>query len=272
MAFRIQQGERTRGDKNFWGFVWPGAPDEGLTCLALEWQMSEGGGRIIEANQTVSVNNRHAVRAWQRAAHWIGWISPPNVTSYEEWDATNHFENSGEAAFRHAWTSDYFLTNQVERPTYGKTGITSVPDGTTAAAGTLGGFGLGVSRTSKHQSEAVALVRFLLHKESELEQLRAAAELPATAEFYRLPTILKAYSRSRTVQPPGSGIVSRPSTLTGRNYDKVSRAYADAVHSVLMRKKSAPDAAAALESEIMQITGFAKGPPQPTQSSASRLE
>lgn len=44
MALRIQQGERAAGDKNFWGFVWPGAADEGLTCLALEWQMSDGGG------------------------------------------------------------------------------------------------------------------------------------------------------------------------------------------------------------------------------------
>ncbi|PYX84444.1 MAG: hypothetical protein DMG68_20795 [Acidobacteria bacterium] len=72
MAFRIQEGERGAGDKDFWGFVWPGAADEGLTCLALEWQASEGGGRIIEANRTVSVNNENAVRAWQRAAHWIG--------------------------------------------------------------------------------------------------------------------------------------------------------------------------------------------------------
>jgi len=46
LRIRIQQGERAEGDKNFWGFVWPGAADEGLTCLALEWQMSEGGGRI----------------------------------------------------------------------------------------------------------------------------------------------------------------------------------------------------------------------------------
>jgi trehalose/maltose transport system substrate-binding protein len=58
--------------------------------------MSEGGGRIIEANQTVSVNNPGAVRAWQRAAHWVGWISPPSVTSYEEWDAANQFENTGQ--------------------------------------------------------------------------------------------------------------------------------------------------------------------------------
>jgi len=100
IAFRIQEGERAAGEKDFGGFVWPGAAEECLTCLALEWQASEGGGRIIEADRMISVNNENAIRAWQRGARWIGWISPPGIIAYEEWDSFNHFENSGKAAFR----------------------------------------------------------------------------------------------------------------------------------------------------------------------------
>ena len=44
MAAKIQKGERAKGQKDFWGFLWPGAAGEGLTCNGLEWQVSEGGG------------------------------------------------------------------------------------------------------------------------------------------------------------------------------------------------------------------------------------
>jgi trehalose/maltose transport system substrate-binding protein len=272
MAFRIQEGERATGNQNFWGFVWPGAADEGLTCLALEWQASEGGGTIIETNRTISVNNENAIRTWQRAARWIGWISPPSVTAYEDVDSVNDFEDSGKAAFSLGWASDYLLTIPPKSMMFGKMGVTSVPSGK-IGVGALGGFGLGISGKSKHQREAIALVKFLLHKETELEATTISAELPAGITLYRLPTMLKAYSRSMpATQPRGDGIVSRPSMLLGRNYEDVSRAYAEAVHSVLTGKNSAPAAAAELEAELEHITGFPKGPPEPIETGISRVK
>jgi hypothetical protein len=56
-----------------------------------------------------------------------------------------------------------------------------------------------------------------------------------------------------------TGIVSRPSNVTGKKYQDVSDAYMQAVHSVLTREKKAPEAAAALENELVHITGFKKG-------------
>src|SRR5258707_3538845 len=105
MAARIQTGERAKGKRNFWGYVWPGAAAESLTCNALEWQVSEGGGRIIESDGTIRVNNPAAIRAWQRARRWIGWISPPSTAEDREIDATNVFD-SGRAAVARDWGAE----------------------------------------------------------------------------------------------------------------------------------------------------------------------
>jgi trehalose/maltose transport system substrate-binding protein len=73
-----------------------------LTCNALEWQQSQGGGGIIE-NGRITVNNRETIQAWERAARWVGSISPPGVVAYQEWDTLNIWKEGG-AAFMRSWT------------------------------------------------------------------------------------------------------------------------------------------------------------------------
>jgi hypothetical protein len=61
-------------------------------------------------------------------------------------------------------------------------------------------------------------------------------------------------------------MVSRPSTVAAKEYQHVTDAYIQAVHSVLTREKDAPQAAAALENALVRITGFKKGPPSASAS------
>jgi trehalose/maltose transport system substrate-binding protein len=103
MARQIQAGERTKGNKNFWGYVWQGAASEALTCDALEWQVSEGGSAILDEKGKVAVNNAQNIRAWERAARWVGSISPPGVVAHKEWDAQNIWLG-GKAAFMRNWS------------------------------------------------------------------------------------------------------------------------------------------------------------------------
>ncbi len=69
-AQAIQDGE-SADNPSFRGFVWQGNAYEGLTCDALEWQYSNGGGRIIEPDGTVTVNNPAGHRR-VRARPWLG--------------------------------------------------------------------------------------------------------------------------------------------------------------------------------------------------------
>jgi trehalose/maltose transport system substrate-binding protein len=260
MAARIQAGERAKGRKQFWGFVWQGAADEGLTCNALEWQAAEGGGRIIEEDQTISVNNPRAIRAWQRAANWVGFISPPGVAGYREWDSLNVWAAGG-AAFMRNWPSAYADSQAPGSSVRNKFDIALLPGGEAARVGTLGGWGLAVSRFSAHAREALELVRFLSRSDVQVKRSLLLSQPPTVPELYTLPEVRAANPRfellSRAFQ---TGIVSRPSNVAGKKYQEVTDAYIEAVHSVLTREKGAPEAAASLADELVRITGFRKGP------------
>jgi trehalose/maltose transport system substrate-binding protein len=262
MASRIQAGERARGEKDFWGFVWQGAAGEGLTCAGLEWQMSEGGGRIIEDDKTISVNNSKAIRAWQRARGWIGSISPPGVVSYAKWDADNVW-SSGKTAFLRGWASDHSLVTGLTPPPAGtnRYGVTSVPGGKAGRASTLGGNGLAVSRASTHAREAIELIRFLRRKDVERARDSAQSEPPARLELRELPVALKPFSPLAESHHLGGGVVARPSVVAGQHYEDVTKAYIRQVRSVLTGEKLPSAAADALEQELVAITGFRRGPP-----------
>jgi trehalose/maltose transport system substrate-binding protein len=241
MAARIQAGERAKGNKDFWGYVWQGAVAEALTCNAIEWQAAAGGGRIVESNRTISVNNPAAIGSWQRAKHWIGWISPPSVLAYQELDSLNIFDKGG-AAFGRIWGGASITRTALFRQMHWRnslaqsiTGYTTIPGGLTGGAGTLGGSGLAVSQHSSHRREALEFVRFLIRAQIYSNQVEESAV------------------RAK--------LVIRPASETGSQYEQVARAYIDTVHSVLTGEKPAPEAAAALEKELVRITGFPIGPP-----------
>lgn len=272
MAERIQEGERAKGKKNFWGYVWQGAAAEALTCNALEWQVDEGGGRIIENNRTISVNNPAAIRSWRRAARWIGWISPPSVLAYQELDSINIFDSGG-AAFCRVWggttitpSGQFRLHHLRDSMKASWTGYTRIPGGPRGRVGTLGGSGIAVSRHSGHTQEAIKLVRFLIREEiesSEREQ-QAWAHPAAQPTVYDLPSISDLDRPSEKWNQSKSGVVSRPSAEAGDKYEQVTRAYFGAVRSVLTGQRGAPEAAAELEQELIKITSFSAGPPKMT--------
>jgi trehalose/maltose transport system substrate-binding protein len=255
MAARIQSGERAKGNANFWGYVWQGASSEALTCNALEWQVSEGGGTIVE-NGTVTVDNPHTVRAWERAASWVGSISPPGVVAYREWDAFNIWQAGG-AAFMRNWTNPYVPVRAAGSPTRGSFDIAPLPRGRAGSAATLGGNGYGVSRHSRYPREAAMLVRFLCGRDEQRRRCLTSAQPPTIPDLYKDPQALSANPYFSTVlEIYRNGLTWRPSAATGKAYPETSRAYYESVHDVLTGKKTAAEAAAGLQRKLVQITGL----------------
>lgn len=253
MAKRIQFGERANGDKNFWAYVWQGAPSEALTCNALEWQVSEGGGLIVDENGRPTVNNADVIRAWERAARWVGTISPPGVTAYKEWDAFNVWQ-AGNAAFMRNWPNAYVAARAEGSPTRDQIAIAPLPAGKVRAASTMGGQGYGVSRYSLHSREAAMLVRFLTSRGEQARRSRYSANPPTIPDLYQDANVLERnpyFSTILLVYRQGTAV--RPSRGAGKKYPDVSRAYFDELHTVLSGKESASEGAAHLQKELSRI-------------------
>src|SRR5207245_6018597 len=107
-AQKIVDGEKA-ANPTFAGFVFQGKSYEGLTCDALEWIASSGGGTIVDTSTNkVTVNNPQAVAILNTDKGWIGTIVPRGVTSSGEEDARSTFR-AGNAAFMRNWPYAYAL-------------------------------------------------------------------------------------------------------------------------------------------------------------------
>lgn len=248
----IQAGERRSGDPNFWGYVWEGAASEALTCNALEWQASEGGGHIIESDGTASVCNIHAIHALERAVSWIGKISPPGVTAYTEDDSINVYA-AGHAAFMRNWSGTIYQTVR-DRAVHGQTSIAPLPAGASGRSRTIGGMAIGVSRYSEHRDEAVAALRELMSTRSQVKRALEAGTAPTRLALEQRPDLMQ-----RTAfHGPLNGqmltdLVARPSVVAGTVYDQVSTAYYSAIHSALTKQVTPATALAQLQIQLVRI-------------------
>ncbi len=236
----VQEAERKAGNDKMWGFVFQGRAYEGLTCNALEWVDSFGGGTIVDAGGQVTIDNPKAVEALKLAASWVKSIAPPGVLNYAEEDARGAFQ-SGNAVFMRNWPYAWALSQAQDSPVKGKVGVAPLPKGGAGGkhSGTLGGWQLAVNRYSKNVAAAVDLA---VHLTSPLEQKRAAitASLnPTIPALYRDPEVLKAAPFIGELYDTFTNAVARPSRATADRYNQVSSDFWNATHEVLSGQKTA---------------------------------
>ena len=138
-AREIMQAERDAGNDEMWGYVYQGAAYEGLTCNAMEWIASNGGGHVVEPDGEISVMNDKAIAALELAAGWVGDIAPDGVLNYAEEDARGVFQ-SGNAVFMRNWNYAYALVNGEDSPIRDGVEVTTLPAGDSGeGASILGG-------------------------------------------------------------------------------------------------------------------------------------
>jgi|Wag4MinimDraft_9_1082661.scaffolds.fasta_scaffold00020_1 trehalose/maltose transport system substrate-binding protein len=256
MAATIQAGEREKGNQDFWGFLWQGNAYEGLTCDALEWVASHDGGQIVNSDKEITIYNDQAIKAIDRAASWVGEISPSSVTGLQE-ESSRHIWQNGNAAFIRNWPYIYSLGNSEESAIRGKFDVSPLPgDEPGMSASTLGGWQLAVSKYSQNKEAAADVAMFMASEEAQKYRAIEESYNPTIKSLYEDNEVLEARPFFEDLYGVFMNAVPRPSTVTAPNYNEVSTSFFQSVHSVLTGDQEAAEALGNLQYEIQDITGF----------------
>lgn len=246
----VQRAERAAGDDQLWGYVWQGRAYEGLTCNALEWVASHGGGTVVETDGRVSVHNPQAEAALRTAAGWVGRITPKAVLNYAEEESRLVFQ-SGRAVFMRNWPYAWALAQAEGSAIRGKVGVALLPRGEGAAgarhAAALGGEALAVSKYSKHPALAAELVLHMTSAAAQKARALRASFNPTRQALYADAEIVKANPFMGELADTFRSAVPRPTAATGTRYNQVSHAFWNAAHDVLSGKAEAGAALRRLE-------------------------
>lgn len=153
-----------------YGYVWQGAQYEGLVCDFVEVLYGYNGS-VLDANDPtkVTVNSPEAQQALSQMVSWIGTISPPAVTTYQEEPARTVWQN-GDSAFMRNWPYAYALgSDPKQSKVAGKFDIGPIPYGGSGTVGhsALGGWNLAINAFSKNADAAWEFMNFMLQPEAQ---------------------------------------------------------------------------------------------------------
>jgi trehalose/maltose transport system substrate-binding protein len=258
-AQEIQDKERAAGNPDMQGFVFQGNAYEGLTCNALEWVMSNGGGQIVEPDGTISINNEKAAAAIDMVKGWVGTISPAGVLAYQEEESRGVWQ-LGNAVFMRNWPYAYQLGNGDDSAVKGKFDVVPLPmgDGEGArSAATLGGWNVAVSKYSKAPEEAIKLALFLSSTEVQKERAIKQSNLPTIVSLYDDADVAAAQPIIPNWKEVFQNAVPRPSAPTKVKYNEVSSLFWSAVHDTLSGNGTAAENLELLEAKLTELKGDA---------------
>jgi trehalose/maltose transport system substrate-binding protein len=247
MAKKIQDGEKA-SNPNMQGFVYQGNAYEGLTCDALEWMASSGGGQMIDGGK-VTINNPKAATILNLQRSWVGNVVPQAVTTYQEEDARNAFD-SGNSVFMRNWPYAYAAGKGT--PVDGKFAVTVLPhSGTNPSVGTVGGWQLGISKYSKHIGAATEFVRWMTSPGVQRYDAIFNGNVPTIPAVAADKAVVKA---NPYLIPAIAGVkrVTRPSSFLGARYAQGSQIIYQGINQIL-NGKSAESVLPGIQSQLNSL-------------------
>lgn len=203
---QLQEKKATR-----WGYVWQGAQYEGLPAMFVEILEGFGGFWVNSKTNEVGLDQPEAIKAVEFLRSVIDKsISPPGVTSYREEDTRRLFV-SGESAFLRNWPYVWATANEEGSEIKGKVGIkpmVHIPGAKSGAC--LGGWGMGIAKTSKHPQEALKAIQYFTSKEAQRRFTLETASISSRRDLFSDPEIIAKYPHYPKFQKLVESAVLRP--------------------------------------------------------------
>jgi len=178
-----------------WGYLWQGRQYEGAAAMFVEVLKGYGGFWIDPKTGTVGLDQPAGLQAVEFLRHTIQQgVSPAGVTTYGE-DEVRLLFQSGTAVFMRSWPYFWPLGNAFDSPIRGKFGIEPMVHAPGKSSGAcLGGWGLGIAKTTRHPEAAWRVVEFFSSEAIQRRLILATGYVPSRRSLFNDPQIVAKYS------------------------------------------------------------------------------
>ncbi|MCC5606667.1 ABC transporter substrate-binding protein [Nostoc sp. CHAB 5834] len=242
---RISQVLQKKKQVN-WGYVWQGRQYEGLVAMFAEVLDGFGGFWVNPDTLEVGLDRPETLRAIEFLRSTVReGVSPPGVTTYQEEDTRRLFQ-SGQVAFLRSWPYAWPLAQAENSPIRGKIAIKPMvhAPGQTGAA-CLGGWGLGIAKSSQHPEEAWKAIQYFTSREAQRRFIFSAGYVPSRRDLFTDPEIVAKYPHYPQLLEVVDNAVLRPPIAQYAQTSDILQRYLSAALSGRMNSERAMQAAAA---------------------------
>jgi len=228
-----------------YGFVWQGAPYEGLTCNTLEFLWASGGDVLDDAGQVIFDSPQTRAALQQIANLLAADASPPQVVTFQENQALSAFRD-GHAVFMRNWFYAWDRVSQKGSPVAGQVGMAPLP------TSCLGGQVLALSSSGMHKTEAFRVMAFLSGYGQQVQSALLAEQPPALSAVFEDASLLAADPGWQDLYAALAVTRPRPMAVP---YTELSQAIYTEVNRMLIGLQDPAATAANVQRRIKAILG-----------------
>lgn len=261
----LQNLQKSGAKEANWGYLWQGRQYEGVSAMFVEVLEGFGGFWVNPDTLEVGLDQPQSIEAVEFLRNTITeGISPRGVSTYGE-EETRQLFQSGRAVFLRNWPYVWKLVNQKDSKVQGKVGIQPMLQGAGQRGGScLGGWGLGISTTTKHPEEAWRLIQYMTSKETMRRFVLETGLISSYKSLFTEPEIVAKYPHFPKLLEAVQQSVLRPPVAQYAQASDILQRYLSAAFTGGMSSQQAMQAAAR---ETRNLLGRLK----PTQSSQNSI-